>query len=92
MMSLSQRINRLLTTRIGERVLVPAYGSNLYLLRDRKVSLKNRLLFAKYCKDAIEKWENVKVTKVEVLGGNAQEGTFNFSIVLSNNQTITGAV
>lgn len=91
-MTLVQRIIRILTTRLGERVGRPTYGSELYLLRDRGFTSETRLLFAKYCKEAIEKWESVKVTKAELTSLDAISGKFGFTITLSNGDTITSGV
>lgn len=90
-MNLAQRITRILTTRLGERVGMPTYGSELYRLRDRALTQENKLLFAKYCKEAIEKWETVKVTKVELKNVNAVNGLFSFALTLNNGETIMGA-
>lgn len=90
-MNLAQRITRILTTRLGERVGMPTYGSELYRLRDRTLTQENKLLFAKYCKEAIEKWESVKVTKVELKAVNAVNGLFSFALTLNNGETIMGA-
>lgn len=91
-MTLAQRITRILTTRLGERVGMPTYGSELYRLRDRAFNQKTRLLFAKYCKEAIEKWESVKVTKAELTSLDAISGKFGFTLSLSNGDTITTGV
>lgn len=90
-MTLAQRIIRILRTRPGERVGMPTYGSELYRLRDRGMTPENRLLFAKYCKEAIEKWEDVEVKKAELASLDAVNGTFGFTITLSNGDTVTGA-
>ncbi len=55
--SLQESISRILSTRLGERVMRPEFGSNLYLLRDRKVNDEFRLLATKYTFEAIEKNE-----------------------------------
>lgn len=89
-MNLAQRITRILTTRLGERVGVPTYGSELYKLRDRGLTQETRLMFAKYCKEAIEKWEDVKVKSVNLEALDAISGKFSFSLSLSNGETITG--
>lgn len=89
-MNLAQRITRILTTRLGERVGRPTYGSELYRLRDRGLTQETRLLFAKYCKEAIEKWENVKVKKAELTSLDAISGKFSFTLSLSNGDTVTG--
>lgn len=91
-MNLAQRITRILTTRLGERVGMPTYGSELYRLRDRALTQEVRLLFAKYCKEAIEKWEMVKVTKVELTSLDTVSGKFSFTLTLSNGDTITTGV
>jgi hypothetical protein len=88
--NLAQRITRILATRLGERVCEPTYGSDLYRLRDRALTQENRLLFAKYCKEAIEKWESVKVTKVELKSVNVDNGVFSFALTLDSGETITG--
>ncbi|MDD2267018.1 GPW/gp25 family protein [Sulfuricurvum sp.] len=89
-MNRAQRITRILTTRLGERVGMPTYGSELYKLRDRQFNQETRLLFAKYSKEAIEKWEDVKVSKAELTSLDAVNGKFGFTITLSNGDTITG--
>lgn len=89
-MNLAQRITRILTTRLGERVALPTYGSELYKLRDRALSNEVRLMFTVYCKAAIEKWENVKVSKAELTAVNTTDGSFSFTISLSNGETIAG--
>ncbi len=89
-MNLAQRITRILTTRLGERVGLPTYGSELYRLRDRALTQEVRLMFAKYCKEAIEKWESVKVTKVELKNIDTVNGVFSFALTLNNGNTIVG--
>lgn len=89
-MTRSQRIIRILTTRLGERVGMPTYGSELYRLRDRPMNNETRLLFAKYSKEAIEKWEDVKVTKAELTSIDAVNGVFGFKITLSDGNSVTG--
>lgn len=89
-MNLAQRITRILTTRLGERVGMPTYGSELYRLRDRGLTDETRLMFAKYCKEAIEKWESVKVTKVQLTSLDAIRGVFSFTLSLSNGDTVEG--
>jgi len=89
-MNLAQRIIRILTTRLGERVGMPTYGSELYKLRDRGMTQETQMMFAKYCKEAIEKWENVKVTKAVLTSIDAVSGKFSFTISLSNGETIEG--
>ena len=55
--SVADSINRILTTRIGERVMRPEFGSNLYLLRDRTFNSEWRILSTRYIYEAITKWE-----------------------------------
>jgi uncharacterized protein len=90
-MTLANRILRILKTKLGERVGMPTYGSELYKLRDRGLTPETRLLFVKYCKEAIEKWEDVKVTKAQIQSVDASTGAFSFLITLDNSETIEGA-
>lgn len=89
-MTQKRRIIRILKTRLGERVGMPTYGSELYRLRDRPMNAETHLLFAKYSKEAIERWESVKVTKAELTSLDAINGVFGFTITLSNGDTVSG--
>lgn len=89
-MTRSARIIRILSTKLGERVGMPTYGSELYRLRDKGLTPETRLLFTKYCKEAIERWEDVKVTKAQVKSVNAKTGLFSFLITLDNGETVSG--
>ena len=55
--SIAESISRILTTRLGERVMRPEFGSNLYLLRDRDFDSRWRVLATRYIFEAIEKFE-----------------------------------
>lgn len=91
-MNLAERISRILSTRLGERVCMPTYGSDLYKLRDRHLNDEARLLFALYCKEAIERWEDVKVVKAELTRINAVNGAFSFRLYLENYEVIEGMI
>lgn len=63
--SIQDSIVRILTTRLGERVNRPLYGSNLHELRDREFDDEFRLLATKYVYTAIENNEpRVKFKKL----------------------------
>jgi len=55
--SLTSSISRILTTRIGERVMQPEFGSDLYLLRDRDFNSLWRITATRYIFEALTKWE-----------------------------------
>lgn len=55
--SLSDSISRILTTRIGERVMQPTFGSNLYLLRDRDFNSEWKINATRYIFEALTRWE-----------------------------------
>lgn len=55
--SIEKSIARILTTRIGERVMRPDFGSYLYLLRDRDFNSEWRILATQYIFEALKKWE-----------------------------------
>ncbi len=90
-MNKPQRIIRILRTRLDERVGMPTYGSELYRLRDRPMNAETRLLFAKYSKEAIERWESDKVSKVDITSVDAITGKFSYTITLDSGETIMGA-
>ena len=51
---IEKSIERILSTPLGSRVMQPTFGSELYLLIDRRVDDMWKLLFAKYVFEAIE--------------------------------------
>ena len=55
--SLTDSISRILTTRLGERVMQPKFGSDLYLLRDRDFNSEWRILATRYIFEALTAWE-----------------------------------
>jgi len=55
--TLADSISRILTTRLGERVMRPEFGSDLYLLRDRDFNSEWRVLATRYIFEAIQRWE-----------------------------------
>ncbi len=55
--SIADSISRILTTRLGERVMRPEFGSNLYLLRDRDFDGRWRVTATRYIYEAISRWE-----------------------------------
>lgn len=62
--SIADSIARILRTAIGSRVMEPEFGSNLYLLVDKRADERWRLLLIRYTFEAIERWEpRVKLQK-----------------------------
>ncbi len=55
--SIAASIARILTTRLGERVMRPTFGSNLYLLRDRTFNSEWKVLATRYIFEAIKRNE-----------------------------------
>lgn len=51
--TIADSIARILTTRLGERVMRPNFGSNLYLLRDRTFNGEWRVLATRWIFEAI---------------------------------------
>ncbi len=52
--SVAESVARILSTRLGERVMRPSFGSHLYLLRDRNFNSEWRVLATRYIYEAIE--------------------------------------
>lgn len=80
--SVADCIGRILTTRIGERVMLPEFGSNLYLLRDRDFGSEWRILATRYIYEAITKWEPRVVFKQLRFNVDATTGKHNFYLEL----------
>ena len=55
--SIAASISRILTTRLGERVMRPQFGSKLYVLRDRDFDGYWRVTATRYMYEAINRWE-----------------------------------
>lgn len=68
---IEKSITRILETPLGSRVMEPTFGSELYLLIDRKLDDMWNLLFIKYVFEAISTWEKrVKIQSVKPLIAN----------------------
>ncbi len=83
---IEKSIERILSTPLGSRVMQPTFGSELYLLIDRRVDDMWKLLFAKYVFEAIETWEKrVKVQSVTpVILGESVKYSLEFEVVDTN--------
>lgn len=77
---IEESITRILSTPLGERVLEPDFGSNLYLLIDRRVDEKWKILCAKYVHEALKKHE--KRVEVKRVVGSYKDGSIVLSIEL----------
>ena len=53
MMTIPQKVNRILATRKGTRPGNPSYGSRMYLLRDKRADGEATVWFAKYAHEDI---------------------------------------
>lgn len=85
-MTLNEKILRILQTRKGTRPGNHRYGSRLYLLRDKRVTPTNVLLFAKYCKEDIELSDpSLFVGKAKLI--DVKEDTF-VAEILVNDTTV----
>lgn len=72
---INDSIYSILSTRIGERVFLPEYGSRLYQCIFEQNTLINRDLMELYTKEALRNWEKrIEVIKVEI-GSNGDSNT-----------------
>ncbi len=83
---IEKSITRILETPLGSRVMEPTFGSELYLLIDRKIDDIWNLLFIKYVFEAISTWEKrVKIQTVNpVLAGEKVKYTIEYLVVDTN--------
>ncbi|WCN11288.1 GPW/gp25 family protein [Marinomonas mediterranea] len=80
--SINESIQRILTTRLGERVMRPTFGSELYKLRDRDMDSEWRLLATRYIYEAVSKWEpRVRFKRLQ-FNADAKNGKHTFYLEL----------
>lgn len=83
LIDIGSSIVRILKTPKGQRVMRPDFGSDLYLLRDRKFNDEFKLLATRYIYESIKAYEpRVKVEKVDFIV-EPVSGTVSFKIALS---------
>ncbi len=82
--SVVNSIARILSTRLGERVMRPEFGSNLYQLRDRTFNSEWRILATRWIFEAIKR--NEPRVKFKQLHFNINEhGKHDFYLELEAN-------
>lgn len=83
---IEKSIERILSTSLGSRVMEPTFGSELYLLIDRRLDDMWNLLFIKYVFEAIDTWEKrVKIQSVNpIIVGEQVKYSLEFLIVNTN--------
>jgi len=70
-MTLQEKIQRILLTRVGTRPGHPRYGSRMYLLRDRRADGDVAVWFAKYAHEDIQNSEpSLIVTSAKLVSIN----------------------
>ena len=89
--SLEESLKRILETPLGSRVMLPEFGSKLYLLADRRLDEGFKLDFYRYVAEAIERWESrVKIERVvleEVL-----DSKISYTLYFTNNSSFSGVL
>ncbi len=83
---IEKSIDRILSTPLGSRVMEPTFGSELYLLIDKRLDDEWKLLFIKYVFEAIDTWEKrVKIQNVNLnTAGEKVKYTLEFLVVDTN--------
>ncbi len=71
-MTTQEKVQRILSTRLGTRPGHPTYGSRMYLIRDRRADGQAAVWFAKYAHEDIQRSDPelvvVKAELVEIQG------------------------
>lgn len=80
--SVVDSIVRILGTRRGARVMRPAFGSDLYLLRDRPFDAAWRVMATRYIFEAISQFEPRVAFKKLTFNVDASTGKLSFIILL----------
>lgn len=89
MAPVQERIQRLLSTPIGSRVMRPTYGSRLFELMDRSFNQEWQLDFTAYVTQALKIWEpGLKLQKVDV--SMDAQGVIHYSLYFKNSEAVHG--
>ena len=82
--SITQNLSRLFSTHLGERVMLPEFGTRLYELRDRDFNSHWRILATRYIFEAVSKWEPRVKFKQLHFNIDGLTGKHNFYLELDN--------
>lgn len=89
--SLEESIKRILETPLGSRVMLPEFGSKLYLLTDRRMDDNFKLDFYRYVAEAIEKWEKrVKLERVSL--ESIEDSKVYYTLYFEDNSSFSGVL
>ncbi|MDE5602479.1 MAG: GPW/gp25 family protein [Helicobacter sp.] len=89
--SLEESLKRILETPLGSRVMLPEFGSKLYLLTDRKLDESFKLDFYRYVAEALEKWEpRIKLERVVL--EDVRDSKIFYALYFANNTNFSGAI
>ncbi|WP_276951064.1 GPW/gp25 family protein [Helicobacter rodentium] len=89
--SLEESLKRILETPLGSRVMLPEFGSKLYLLTDRRMDDNFKLDFYRYVAEAIEKWEKrVKLERVAL--GEVKDFKVHYTLYFKDNSSFSGVL
>ena len=79
---IARSIGRILTTKLGDRVMRPDFGSQLYLLRDRDLNSVWKVMATRFIYEAISRWESRVRFKQLRFGIDASTGQPTFYLEL----------
>ncbi|MDE7175751.1 MAG: GPW/gp25 family protein [Helicobacter sp.] len=89
--SLEESLKRILETPLGSRVMLPEFGSKLYLLTDRKMDDNFKLDFYRYVAEAIEKWEK-RVKLERVVLEEVKDSKVHYTLFFKDNSSFSGVL
>ncbi|MDE5602442.1 MAG: GPW/gp25 family protein [Helicobacter sp.] len=89
--SLEESLKRILETPLGSRVMLPEFGSKLFLLVDRKLDESFKLDFYRYVAEAIDRWEpRIKLERVAL--EDVRDSKIFYTLHFTNNTSFSGVV
>jgi hypothetical protein len=91
--SVKQAMIDILLTRLGEREMMPTYGSNIFYILFEKMTTFNTIRLQNEIKNALLNWEpRINVRVVDVVAypdSNYYEATITFNLIrLNTNETL----
>ncbi len=88
--SISDSLKDIFTTRKGSVAMLPEFGSELYLLVDKRIDDEWLIDFRRYISDAVTFEPRVNLEKIELIKADASTGSIEFTLHFSDNSTFLG--
>jgi phage baseplate assembly protein W len=90
--SIADSLKDIFTTRKGSVVMNPEFGSDLYLLIDRRIDDEWLIDFRRYIADAVAFEPRIELASVEITATNATDGSVAFKLYFVDGSIFEGVL